>query len=345
MAFQDQRISDVQTFFGMIVGVLGIVIAVASIATFFTSRSKAKNQAEESARQWMQDHAPDVADKLEKTYIEPIEARLAEAEQKINSMVESVTDKHDRISQILEHAQDAIQKGDGAQISNSDKDALDEAAKATKVKPREQWTYTDWLIAATQAYFKGDFIEVAEASNRAAQSSDATQKQAAESLVAKGLALSLAGCPEEALATYDAVEARFGGAAELVLREQVAKAQGNRGFTHLTLAKKAGQTAQGVEQAQGLLMTALADVEAALGVQPDDPIQLGNKAYALFLLGRNAEAEAPLRRALELGGEEARKNELDDAKIHPLPQDDAFVALVNRIWDEVQVAKKAGGDA
>jgi len=89
-------------------------------------------------------------------------------------------------------------------------------------------------------------------------------------------------------------------------------------------------------------MAALEDVEAALEDLPDTFIQLGNQGYALFLLGREDEAEAPLRRALELGREKALNNALEDAKIHPLPQDEAFVALVKRLWAEVRAAEKDG---
>ncbi len=84
-----------------------------------------------------------------------------------------------------------------------------------------------------------------------------------------------------------------------------------------------------------MLSQALADAEAALKIAPDDTIYLGNKGYALFLLGRKDEAEPVLRRALELGGEKLRDDELKDAGIHPLPQDGEFEDLINRLWAEV----------
>jgi hypothetical protein len=42
---------------------------------------------------------------------------------------------------------------------------------------------------------------------------------------------------------------------------------------------------------------------------------------------------------LELGGEERRDGELEDAEIHPLPQDEAFKELINRLWDEISAEK------
>jgi len=111
------------------------------------------------------------------------------------------------------------------------------------------------------------------------------------------------------------------------------------GFTHLTMAKEAGQKPDGEDEAEALLKNALVGIEGALVDQLDEPMKLGNRGYALFLLVREDEAEAPLRRALELGGEKAFENTMEDAKIHPLPQDKAFVALVERLWTEVQVAQ------
>ncbi len=70
-------------------------------------------------------------------------------------------------------------------------------------------------------------------------------------------------------------------------------------------------------------------------ISPDNAFMLGNKGYTLYLLGRTEEAEPVLRRALELGGQNVRDAELEDADIHPLPQDEAFKELIHRLWTEV----------
>jgi len=506
-----ERISDLQAALSLIIGLLSIVIAVASFATFFTSRSKAKDQAQESAEQWMNDHAQEVAAKLEEQYIDPIETRLAHSEEKIKILLESATNKHDKLNKIVKQAQDAMQKGEVANISDSDKQVLSKAVQDTDAKPEMELTYEDWWVRAAQAYYAGDFKAAASASDHAAQAADASQEQVAKALVGKGVALrkdgrtdeeldvyeavedrfgrsedpalrewaakallnkgvalrkdgraaealaayeavedrfgksedpalyepvakalvnkgmflsedgrtaealvayevvedrfgttfdptlreqvvkalvskgvalrkdgraseALAaydevedrfgrsedpalrvwavhaqvgkgvtlrqdGHTDEALAIYDAVEDRFGNSEAPALREQVASARGNRGFTHLTMAKEAGQKPDGEDEAEALLKNALVDIEGALVDQPDEPMNLGNRGYALFLLGREDEAEAPLCSALELGGEKLYLGTLDDAKIHPLPQDEAFVALVERLWAEVQAAQ------
>ncbi len=114
----------------------------------------------------------------------------------------------------------------------------------------------------------------------------------------------------------------------------------------MCLAKKEWQTPKKENEAREILSQALADVDASLEVDPDKSIPLGNKGYALFLLGRPEEAEPVLRHALKLGGERLRNGELEDADIHPLPQDEAFKALINRLWDEVaaEAVDKDGKD-
>jgi len=160
-------------------------------------------------------------------------------------------------------------------------------------------------------------------------------EQVARALVNKGVALEKAGKLEDAIAAYDEVVRRFGDAEEPALREQVALALNGRAFYRLCLAKRSWQGPDGEEEARALLSQALNDADAALNISPDDAIMLGNKGYTLYLLGRTEEAEPVLRRALELGGEEVRDAELEDADIHPLPQDEAFKELIHRLWTEV----------
>ncbi len=103
----------------------------------------------------------------------------------------------------------------------------------------------------------------------------------------------------------------------------------------MRLAKRSWRGPDREEEARALLSQALTDADAALNISPDNATMLGNKGYTLYLLGRTEEAEPVLRKALELGGEKRRDGELEDADIHPLPQDEAFKELIHRLWEEV----------
>ena len=165
-----------------------------------------------------------------------------------------------------------------------------------------------------------------------------------KALVNKGIALGRAEKTEEELAVYDEVVRRFGESKETSLLERVARALNNKGFVRLSSAKETWQSPERDNEAREFLSQALADFENSLKVDPDIPIMLGNKGYTLFLLGREDEAEPVLRQALELGGVTFRNAELEDTEMHPLPQDEAFKQLINRLWDEVSAEKNGDGD-
>jgi len=175
----------------------------------------------------------------------------------------------------------------------------------------------------------------------------ALREQVARALVNKGVALRKLNRVDEAIAVYDAVETRFGAATETALREQVAKAVANKSFTRLTLAKQALADRDGKEKAHNLLRQSAEDgarVVEGYSTEQDKAMALGNRGYALFLLGESGQARADLKQALRLGGEKALDWELEDAKLYRLePQDTEFEKLIRELWYEVEAEIKAKG--
>ncbi|MEO5338105.1 MAG: hypothetical protein H7841_14610 [Magnetospirillum sp. WYHS-4] len=166
-------------------------------------------------------------------------------------------------------------------------------------------------------------------------SEPALHEWVAKALVNMGVAVGKTEGPQAAIDVYRRAIDRFGSATEPALREQVARARNNKGSQLFHLAKKAWQASGQNDDARKKLAEALAEVEAALVVLPDNSIYLGNKAYILFLLDRRQEAEAPLREALKLGGDARRQARLKESAIDPVPPDEDFTALVDRLWDEL----------
>ncbi|MEN6630517.1 MAG: tetratricopeptide repeat protein, partial [Sulfuricella sp.] len=158
----------------------------------------------------------------------------------------------------------------------------------------------------------------------------ALREEVAIALRNKGVRLCQLDRGEEAIAVYDEVVKRYGDAPEAALREEVAIALNGWGFGLLCEAKKVwrgGDEATAI----GTLKQALKKIEAAQQREPNESIYLGNQGYILFLLGRVEEARPILTKAIALGGEELRQIELNDADIHPLPQDKAFKALIESL--------------
>jgi tetratricopeptide (TPR) repeat protein len=156
------------------------------------------------------------------------------------------------------------------------------------------------------------------------------RERVAKALFNKGVSLGALNRSEEEVAVYDEVVKRFGDATEPALRKQVATALNEIGFNLLCEAKRMWRAGDETAARDRLLRSGQSLTEA-LDREPDDPIVLGNLGYAAFLSGRTEEAHALLRRAIEIGGETIRQDELNDAATHPLPQDEAFKELVRSI--------------
>ena len=92
-------------------------------------------------------------------------------------------------------------------------------------------------------------------------------------------------------------------------------------------ASKRGDT----EGARAYLDAAATRSDEAHRHLPDDPVVLGNAGYIAFLGGREQEARALIEKALALGGEKIRQGEIEDSRIHELPTDDAFRALLSSL--------------
>ena len=164
----------------------------------------------------------------------------------------------------------------------------------------------------------------------------ALQEQVAKALINKGVVLGELDRSEEAIAAYDEVLRRFGESQVAALQEQLAKALNGKGFAILLNVKKAPDN---FEQRQSVLQTALTHFEQALvhiEVKTENRAMiLGNQGYALFLLGRKVESEQVLQQALTLGGNKLYEVELADSYIDPLPEDEAFRALLDRLRGEI----------
>lgn len=160
------------------------------------------------------------------------------------------------------------------------------------------------------------------------RASDPTERELiTKALLGKAVNFIYIGQNDNAVLTYEEVIRRVEDASAPKEQEAVVQAIKGIGFARLCAAKHAWQGGD-EPAARALLEDADAKIAAALERQPDNPIILGNAGYIAFLRGDEEKAHALLCRAIQLGGEELRNAELKDADMHPLPQDDAFRALV-----------------
>ncbi|UQA62137.1 KGGVGR-motif variant AAA ATPase [Polyangium aurulentum] len=126
---------------------------------------------------------------------------------------------------------------------------------------------------------------------------------------------------------------RFRDAPEPEIQALLPFALTNAGFAQLCRAKQVWQTGD-ENTARALLEDAADKFTQACERAPQEPSILENAGYAAFLLGKEDEARALLREALSLDNAKVRADALSDTEIHPLPQDEAFRALVLSLAEE-----------
>ncbi|HOY71278.1 MAG TPA: tetratricopeptide repeat protein [Methylotenera sp.] len=143
--------------------------------------------------------------------------------------------------------------------------------------------------------------------------------------------------------TYDEIISRLASSSNARLRQHVDVAYNNKGFGLILQAK---QTWDDALAREALLTQALTALEQAAKATSSETkaMALGNTAYAKWLLGRTDEAKAPLTEALKMSGVWLYEGELSDTKQHTVPADAGFVALLDKVWQEVQ-PKAASKDA
>ncbi|EKE8760363.1 hypothetical protein OW265_000553, partial [Vibrio cholerae] len=150
---------------------------------------------------------------------------------------------------------------------------------------------------------------------------------------------------EQAIQTYNDLIAYVGDDQTPALREQVAMALNQVGFALLCQSKQLIQKSE-FDSANILLNQALEKFELAIREHASG-ICIGNKAYALALLGQLEGSEQMFANALRAevnGGETLYQGTLKDFDVHPIEQDKAFRETVEQQWALYQQELKVSGE-
>jgi tetratricopeptide (TPR) repeat protein len=161
------------------------------------------------------------------------------------------------------------------------------------------------------------------------------QVQVAQALTNQGSMLHLQDKFAEAIECCQQVVYRYSNSPLPALQDEVARALASNGFVQFIRAKRAWN--QEAERAK-LLSESLILFERANEKLQTNNLKanvLGMMAHVLWLLGRVAEVETPLRKALTIGSEQTFNDEISDTKISPVPADAEFAQLVTRLWSEI----------
>lgn len=160
---------------------------------------------------------------------------------------------------------------------------------------------------------------------------DAEQKElTAKALFNKSFILGSTDRRAEALAICYQIIAMYGTATEPALQELTSRTFNSMAF-HAIIQAKAARLQADEKEATRQLHQAESYIARALEKGFETPTGIGNQGYIAFLLGRKDEARKLLTRAIMLGGEKIRQDELNDAFINELPEDAEFRQIVAAI--------------
>lgn len=159
---------------------------------------------------------------------------------------------------------------------------------------------------------------------------DEARELIATALFNKSIILTKTNRREEALQVCRQIIDKYGTSLDPTLQDLVGGTQNSMAFNSIVTAK--AFRLQGDEEgALRELHLAESHIVSALEKNSNNPTRLGNHAYIAFLMGQKDEAHKLLTRAISLGGEKTRQDELDDASINELPEDAEFRQMISSI--------------
>ena len=152
------------------------------------------------------------------------------ADTQLDHLREQTIEEASALQEVI--SQKASASAGAVDLSTLKTDALLQSDKILREKPESQYSHKDWSVRAFAAYAEKKPALAAEyfgrAAQAAAQTRDATPKEAARYTLNRGTLLEEIGEPQKAIEAFDEVIRRFKGASDPELREAVANAMFNK---------------------------------------------------------------------------------------------------------------------
>lgn len=371
------RFAVIVSVLGILVTVL---LAAGGLVGYFSVTRKAAEEAKSASQKWFNDNQQELAtrilelEKASEQAIQKIDNSVNDVEQHSNAAIEQIqaglnapNQQAESISpieqQALQQSAEQIRGKPEASYSFEDwnKRAFDAYRSGQYEDAAQYWKQASSIPNAGATNTAQTLFNRAVALSHlkrydeacttyeqliATYSPDNTpaiREQVARAILNMGVALRQMQKPAEAIATYEQLIANYSSDNTPAIREQVANAFNSKGYVRLVEAKKVWEDSV---RAFTLLREAQTDLLAGLDRRADCGMTRGNLAYVQWLIGDRPAAEESFRAALtsaHFGGEKLYHATLEDIAQHMVQEDDAFRAMVERLWAEYQAAK-SGGD-
>ncbi len=262
---QDKRIDQLGSEIDRSLTLLGVLLVLAGVISFFSFRSAARKQALDEVKAWFTEHEQSLSDRKQ-----ALTNEMDGFKQQITELQEQVHDQAKTIQEVMRELEEKLiaesdelvkkisasrqvhdsLKTDMPQLSQSESVLLAKAADKTQHKPEAERTFADWNRLAFAAY-KNNAKEIAISEwQKATTALDVDDRKIAQSLFNIGTTWRELGEYQKAIGVYDSLLQRFTNSDVLGVQEQCANALFSKG---VTLGEKLNDPQGAVEVYDSLL--------------------------------------------------------------------------------------------
>lgn len=330
-----ERISDI-SFWLAIYAILTTVIAIIlSFVAYISVTAKAK----ETAESWFNTNENGLKARIDELKVE-LEKHAKEAHSTFEAhKIESAK----RLDDVKKNMHINLTNQIQPVISAADEAILKQVDEQLQTKPESKYTFSEWETRAVAAFHTNKPALAVEYFTRALEVPDITDEQVLRALFDKGTLLVQMNKLDDAFVCWDEVIRRFEESVLPDMQHRVSVTLKTYGLALLTQTKENWISIEARNAPHAPLSRALKLFNKAMLMSSrNKEIPLSYIAYTQWLLGKDSEAEASLRKALLAGGESLYQSVPSAMKPYFLPEDTRFLPedtrfreLLEQLWSKI----------
>ncbi len=318
-----------------------ILVLGAGFITYFSAKSKAESEARDAAEKWFNQRSIQLNADIEqlRTKVETASAQIDSHQADIASRAATASASIDEASRtVLQASKVASPESTDQTINEQAARVVRAASEALKTKAESSFTADDYYARGLDYFSNKNYQSALAAFEKAIELSfaDVPSQRVAQFYFAKGVSQGQLDKPLDAIATYDAIDQRFGNDTAPAVRGQVANGLNGAGFARVMLGK---QSWLDTKIRNDFLDAAITVLTRGLQLSASTETRvmlLGNLGYCQFLRGNSGLATTLTTECLKLGGKPSLEAQCADAKLHRIePNDVEYEALLLKIWNEL----------
>jgi tetratricopeptide (TPR) repeat protein len=211
-----------------------VLVLGAGFITYFSAKNKAELEARDASEKWFNQRSIELQNEVEqlRTKVQIASAQIDVHQSDIASRAATASASIDEASRTVLQASKVAAPGSIDQTINEQAAKVVRAAsEALKTKPESSFTADDYYARGLDYYSSNNYQSALAAFEKAIEltNADVPSQRAAQYYFAKGVTQDKLDNSLDAIATYDAIDQRFGNDTEPAVRVQVVQGLLNKG--------------------------------------------------------------------------------------------------------------------